>query len=149
MSRTPITGERPTPSPATSWSPSAQPTSTTTVLVGVDDVGGGDFVVAPAVSPDGGFLAWLRWDHPDMPWDAAELWAGRLVTWAPTAPRSSNDGGSPAAAPAASAIGLRPRGLGVPARVVAGRRALVVRRRGRLVAPAGGAQQWPAGRGVR
>lgn len=48
------------------------------VLVGVDDVGGGDFVAAPAVSPDATFVAWLRWDHPDMPWDAAELWAGRL-----------------------------------------------------------------------
>ncbi|MFM7063798.1 MAG: S9 family peptidase, partial [Actinomycetes bacterium] len=43
------------------------------------DPGTGDFMAAPAVSPDGSRLAWLRWDHPDMPWDAAELWAGRLV----------------------------------------------------------------------
>lgn len=49
-------------------------------LVGPDDAGGGDFVASPAVSPDGSTLAWLRWDHPDMPWDAAELWAGRLDT---------------------------------------------------------------------
>lgn len=48
------------------------------VLVGADDEGGGDFVAAPTVSPDGRLVAWLRWDHPDMPWDAAELWAGRL-----------------------------------------------------------------------
>lgn len=48
------------------------------VIVGADQHGGGDFVAAPAVSPDGTCLAWLRWDHPDMPWDAAELWAGRL-----------------------------------------------------------------------
>lgn len=41
-------------------------------------VAAGDFVAAPAVSPDGRFLAWLRWDHPDLPWDAAELWAARL-----------------------------------------------------------------------
>ena len=40
--------------------------------------GGGDFVAAPRVSPDGRSLAWLRWDHPDMPWDAAELWAAEL-----------------------------------------------------------------------
>lgn len=37
-----------------------------------------DFCAAPALSPDGTVLAWLRWDHPDMPWDAAEVWAGRL-----------------------------------------------------------------------
>ena len=51
-------------------------------LIGPDDVGGGDFVAAPKLSPDGATLAWLRWDHPDMPWDAAELWAGRLVAGA-------------------------------------------------------------------
>ncbi len=37
--------------------------------------GWGDFVGDPKLSPDGRTLAWLRWDHPDMPWDAAELWA--------------------------------------------------------------------------
>jgi dipeptidyl aminopeptidase/acylaminoacyl peptidase len=41
-------------------------------------IGSGDFVAAPALSPDGTALAWLRWDHPDMPWDAAELWVGEL-----------------------------------------------------------------------
>lgn len=49
-------------------------------------VGGPDFVAAPALSPDGTELAWLQWDHPDLPWDAAELWAGRL---------ESPDGGPP------------------------------------------------------
>jgi dipeptidyl aminopeptidase/acylaminoacyl peptidase len=48
------------------------------VLVGARQEGGGDFVAAPTVSPDGELVAWLRWDHPDMPWDAAELWVGRL-----------------------------------------------------------------------
>lgn len=48
-------------------------------LVGPGDRGGGDFVAAPTVSPDGSALAWLRWDHPDMPWDSAELWAAELV----------------------------------------------------------------------
>lgn len=34
---------------------------------------GRDFYAAPRVGP-GGELAYLAWDLPDMPWDAAELW---------------------------------------------------------------------------
>ncbi len=37
-------------------------------------VSGRDFVMCPRLSPDDGQLAWLAWDHPNMPWDAAELW---------------------------------------------------------------------------
>lgn len=40
--------------------------------------GGGDFVAQPALSPDGSLLAWIAWDHPDMPWDRARLRVGRL-----------------------------------------------------------------------
>jgi dipeptidyl aminopeptidase/acylaminoacyl peptidase len=36
-------------------------------------VAGPDFVAAPRPSPDGALLAWLEWDHPDMPWDATRL----------------------------------------------------------------------------
>ncbi len=37
-----------------------------------------DFVAAPRISRDGRQLAWLTWNHPNMPWDASELWVGRL-----------------------------------------------------------------------
>ena len=41
-------------------------------------VTGPDFVAAPRISRDGRQLAWLTWDHPDMPWDGTELWVGHL-----------------------------------------------------------------------
>ena len=31
------------------------------------------FMSGPRLSPDGARLAWLGWDHPNMPWDGAEL----------------------------------------------------------------------------
>jgi dipeptidyl aminopeptidase/acylaminoacyl peptidase len=37
-------------------------------------VRGNDFYAAPRLSPDGGRLAWLAWDHPNMPWDGCRLW---------------------------------------------------------------------------
>ncbi len=43
-------------------------------------VSGPDFVAAPRLSPDGGTLAWLQWNHPDMPWDAAQLVVRDLAT---------------------------------------------------------------------
>ena len=39
---------------------------------------GDDFYSSPALSPDGRRLAWLIWDHPNMPWDGTELWLGEL-----------------------------------------------------------------------
>ena len=43
-------------------------------------VTGPDFVAAPRLSPDGGTLAWLQWQHPDMPWDATLLTVRDLET---------------------------------------------------------------------
>ncbi len=34
---------------------------------------GSDFVSSPRISPDGSKLAWITWDHPDMPWDSTVL----------------------------------------------------------------------------
>lgn len=39
---------------------------------------GHDFYAFPRLSPDGTRLAWLTWNHPQMPWDGSELWVGRL-----------------------------------------------------------------------
>ncbi|HTW08876.1 MAG TPA: prolyl oligopeptidase family serine peptidase [Acidimicrobiales bacterium] len=54
---------------------------------------GHDFYSSPVFSSDGAQLAFLCWDHPDMPWDATQLWRGewrdgvlegvRLVVGAP------------------------------------------------------------------
>jgi dipeptidyl aminopeptidase/acylaminoacyl peptidase len=35
--------------------------------------GGTDFLAQPALSPDGRHLAWVAWNHPDMPWDATSV----------------------------------------------------------------------------
>lgn len=40
--------------------------------------GDNDFYSNPSISPNGAYLSWLSWNHPNMPWDRTELWVGRL-----------------------------------------------------------------------
>lgn len=41
-------------------------------------VSGNDFYSSPRLNPDGSMLAWLTWNHPNMPWDGTELWVGEV-----------------------------------------------------------------------
>jgi len=42
-------------------------------------VDGYDFYSSPSMSPDGKYLVWICWNHPNMPWDQTELWIGELT----------------------------------------------------------------------
>ncbi len=43
-------------------------------------VAGSDFVSSPTLDARGRRLAWVTWDHPDMPWDHATLWVGDVTS---------------------------------------------------------------------
>ncbi|MGH6843679.1 MAG: S9 family peptidase, partial [Methylocella sp.] len=40
---------------------------------------GPDFLSSPRLGPDGGRLAWIAWDHPDMPWDRTRLFVAGVT----------------------------------------------------------------------
>ncbi|HEX7760885.1 MAG TPA: prolyl oligopeptidase family serine peptidase [Caulobacteraceae bacterium] len=40
--------------------------------------GSSDFVAYPRVSTDGRRMAWMAWDHPNMPWDDTNLYVAEL-----------------------------------------------------------------------
>ena len=40
--------------------------------------GGHDFFSSPAISPDGSQLAYLSWDHPNLPFIGTDLWVGEI-----------------------------------------------------------------------
>jgi len=42
-------------------------------------VSGNDFYSNPRLSPDGRTMAWLTWNHPNMPWDGCELWVAEVM----------------------------------------------------------------------
>jgi dipeptidyl aminopeptidase/acylaminoacyl peptidase len=54
------------------------------VDTGGDDIGGeiivsgNNFYSSPRLNPDGSKLAWLTWNHPNLPWDGTELWVAEV-----------------------------------------------------------------------
>ncbi|MBM4435731.1 MAG: S9 family peptidase [Actinobacteria bacterium] len=71
-------------------------------IVGVDVHGrtapaaladGYDFCSSPCLSPSGRHLAWLAWNHPNMPWDGTELWVAAIASNGSLAQRRRIAGG--------------------------------------------------------
>ena len=57
-------------------------------------VSGNDFYSSPRLSPDGSRLAWISWDHPNMPWDGTELWVAPVAAEGSLGPAELVAGGT-------------------------------------------------------
>jgi len=62
---------------------------------------GHDFFAAPRFSPDGRKLAYLAWDHPNMPWDGTQL---MQVPWSGSGPASAGSARAVAGGPHESIV---------------------------------------------
>ena len=51
---------------------------------------GHDFYMQPTWSPDGKSLAWVAWDHPNMPWDGTEVYLADVTQGDTGLPSLSN-----------------------------------------------------------
>lgn len=51
--------------------------------------GGHDFFSSPRFAPDGSEVAFIAWDHPDMPWDATRLYR---MAWGASGPQGQARG---------------------------------------------------------
>ncbi|HEX4836113.1 MAG TPA: S9 family peptidase [bacterium] len=58
-------------------------------------VSGHDFYASPRLSRDGDRLAWLAWNHPNMPWDGTDLWVADVAPDGPLG-RAGHVAGGPA-----------------------------------------------------
>lgn len=58
----------------------------------VEIAAGHDFYAAPTVSDDGSMLAFISWDHPNMPWDHTSLWISTSTDGMWATPRLVLDG---------------------------------------------------------
>ena len=77
----------PTPSPDGEWVVFVHTDGEIDLLAAVDSQGegwpqkivtGADFYMQPDWHPDGGRIAWIEWDHPNMPWDETRLCSARV-----------------------------------------------------------------------
>lgn len=77
----------PAPSPCGKWVAYVFSDGSTDLLGMVDAEGeewplklarGADFYMQPTWHPNGNFLAWVEWDHPNMPWDGTRLALARV-----------------------------------------------------------------------